>query len=934
MKKFKKYISLVLIMYMLISPVYTNALSIEEIKEEKIKIKEEISKKENMKIENISNKVNYDSLKNTDEIVKLLDESLESSKKAKELLDEVNLLLNNIEEKNAKLSNIELKEEYDALVKEIEEDEKKANDLKKEALNYNKLALEKYEEALNLYNILYKLLNEKKLEADTIINEGLDYNKEKLENLNLLLVGINNLEKELSKLLEEYKLNLEQAEKEKNETKKLVDKKINEIKNYIDLNGEEEINELVDANKNYLTNAILYGATELALKVINKKIENIEKEIEVLNNDLKKLEKQFEVYENNVKEKEKVLETLNGELEELENKLEEDSSYLQTEIDNANIVLNDLIKQNENLENSKNICSTYLADIKKAINEENYEEVIRLLFENETEFGYVNKDFTIKTEKKFNSEFKLLDYVIVTNNTDAKVDSYVYEVKDGVVYIYKQQLVHEQPVSSIDGELTASKYSVIYNDNKYDVYSVGGIAGVKIGNYVYILNYDNGWKGTTTYLTKDCSWVYCYSKPVTKTIDLAVVLNEHYKALENAEPINSEVATNRCEAVLEGSLEDEINAQKEVIKILKDKLNNTILIENKIADKKSEIKNAKDNLLIAKEELLNVQNTLKNKKNMTYSEIKNEIKAKEDELSKNPSLQDIVNVTKVVNEINNGNLDINDVINTINNLDTGIVYKRNIINLVNNILEKQYKDSKEKLEKDLKEDFEIVTEKLKELSPLLEKLVKVDANLIDAKIKNKLVKENLENNNKAKEELLKVKEEVDNNLLSLNNLKENNNLNFLNEVSKKLEEAYNNLLEINEDEIKFDINEFVEKEEIVENNNNNINNNQNIINNQNNVVINQNNVVNNAANNVADNNNIDMEDEDEEDVILDEVDIEEDAINLEDENRKNLKLDEDKSLFNNLTNNLRGKAGLLIIPLGAFLFFLILFKRRKDEEEN
>ena len=51
-------------MYMLISPVYTNALSIEEIKEEKIKIKEEISKKENMKIENISNKVNYDSLKN------------------------------------------------------------------------------------------------------------------------------------------------------------------------------------------------------------------------------------------------------------------------------------------------------------------------------------------------------------------------------------------------------------------------------------------------------------------------------------------------------------------------------------------------------------------------------------------------------------------------------------------------------------------------------------------------------------------------------------------------------------------------------------------------------------------------------------------------------------------------------------------------------
>ena len=50
MKKFKKYISLVLIMYILISPVYTNALSIEEIKEEKIKIKEEISKKENMKI--------------------------------------------------------------------------------------------------------------------------------------------------------------------------------------------------------------------------------------------------------------------------------------------------------------------------------------------------------------------------------------------------------------------------------------------------------------------------------------------------------------------------------------------------------------------------------------------------------------------------------------------------------------------------------------------------------------------------------------------------------------------------------------------------------------------------------------------------------------------------------------------------------------------
>ena len=136
MKKFKKYISLVLIMYILISPVYTNALSIEEIKEEKIKIKEEISKKENMKIENISNKVNYDSLKNTDEIVKLLDESLESSKKAKELLGEVNLLLNNIEEKNAKLSNIEVKEEYDSLVKEIEEDEKKANDLKKEALSF------------------------------------------------------------------------------------------------------------------------------------------------------------------------------------------------------------------------------------------------------------------------------------------------------------------------------------------------------------------------------------------------------------------------------------------------------------------------------------------------------------------------------------------------------------------------------------------------------------------------------------------------------------------------------------------------------------------------------------------------------------------------------------------------------------------------------
>ena len=44
------------------------------------------------------------------------------------------------------------------------------------------------------------------------------------------------------------------------------------------------------------------------------------------------------------------------------------------------------------------------------------------------------------------------------------------------------------------------------------------------GNYVYKLDYDNGWKGTTTYLTKDCSWVYCYSKPVTKTIDLALLI--------------------------------------------------------------------------------------------------------------------------------------------------------------------------------------------------------------------------------------------------------------------------------------------------------------------------------------------------------------------------------------------------------------------------
>lgn len=940
MKKFKKYISLLLVAYMLISPIYASALSYEEIKEEATKIKEEIQKAEDTKTLNVATKVNYDSLKNTDEIVKLLDESLENSKKAKEILNEVNLLLTGIEEKNAKLSSIESKEEYDELVKEIEENTKKANELKKDAIKYNKIAEEKYEEALNLYNILYKLLNEKKLEADLIINDSIDFNEEKLANLNLLLSSVNNLENKLANLLEESKLNLENAEKIKEEAKKVSDEKLDELKNHVDLNGEKEINELIDANKNYLTNAVLYGATELALKVIDKKIENIEKEIEVLNNDLENLKKQLEVYENNVKEKEKVLENINKELEETKKDLEKSSSYYKTEINNANIVLNNLIKQNEDLENSKNICSTYLTKLKTAINEKNYEEVIRLLFENESEFGYVGKNFTIKIEKKFNNEFKLLDYAIVTNNTDNVVDNYIYEIKDDIVYIYKQELVYEKPVNSIDGDITASKYSVVYNDKKYDVYSVGGVAGVKIGNYVYKLDYDNGWKGTTTYLTKDCSWVYCYSKPVTKKIEVSVVLNEHYKPLENAEPINSKVATNRCEAVLEGSLEDEINAQQDLIKELNEKFEYALLVEEKIENIEKEIEQAKEKLLKAKKELINAQNTLKNDKNMTYSEIENEIKAKEDELSKNPSIQDIVNVTSVVNDINNGKLDIKDVVETINNLDTGIVYKRNIINLINNILEKQYNDSKEELEKVAKEDYEIVSEKVEELAPLLEDLVKADTNLIDAKIKNELAKENFENNKKAKEELLKVTNEINENVKTLNDLKDNNNLDCLNEASKKLEEAYNNLLNINEDEIIIEINEFVEKKVEEENNNEEVNNNQNnnVVNNNqnnNNAVINPNVVVNNAVNNVV--NNVEEEvvvEENEELNIDEELDIEEDAVALEEENANDLELDEEGSFFNNLTNNLRGKAGLLIIPLGALLFFIILFKRRKDEEES
>ena len=122
MKKVKKCISLLLVMYMLISPLYVNALSFEEIKEQTIKIKEDIKLNENTKFENVSLEINYDSLKNTDNIVNLLNESLENSKNAKETLTKVNTLIANIEEKNNELLNVDSKEEYNKLVKEVEEE--------------------------------------------------------------------------------------------------------------------------------------------------------------------------------------------------------------------------------------------------------------------------------------------------------------------------------------------------------------------------------------------------------------------------------------------------------------------------------------------------------------------------------------------------------------------------------------------------------------------------------------------------------------------------------------------------------------------------------------------------------------------------------------------------------------------------------------------
>ena len=816
MKSSKNIIfSIFLASLVFITPLKTNALTIEEIMKNASSLLP-------ININEIKNTVNYDYHKEIEEISSILDESLNHSEFANEKLVELNTLMNTINEDNKVLLSIKDKQEYDKLVTTLKEKVEEAKEINSNAKTSSQTGLDKYNEALEKYISLKTELEERKETAETILNTNISTVNTKLDIINGLLEELTEKENKLKEAYEEATIAYENAKENANVANNNFSEKLEELKEYVEVNGEQELNDLIQVNTEYLASGVLYATSQVALKLIDLEFDLVEKEIASLEADLTSLDEQLAPYKETLTNKENELDTLNSELDSLKEDLTANGTVteINAQITSEKTVLEDLKEAKENAEESIETCSNYIGELNAAIENNDTKKVVELLLKNEESYGFTDKNIRVTIETKFNSNFELVNYVFVTDIDTSTEYVYSYKTNDGIVTISEQNKVAEHEVTELTGTFTAGKYLAYLNGKEVEIVSVGNISGFYESSKLYSLSYNNGWKATTS--TDECE---SYTNiPVIGKIcttykqvsyDVIVTEAEHYEQ-GTSNPITSQAAVDRCNALSTNSIDAQITSQEEIITALENKLTIATTLENQITAKENEIATKENEVTEAETNLNNQKATITSENGMTYAEIEAKLDELDDKLNHYPTLgdegfaDDLANIGEITSLIANAaqsNIDIQTLVETINNLNVGLNIKKELISQIDNILANNYNNAKQDLIDVAGEDLENISNILKEITPLISEVAESNLKLLEETVKYELAKANYNTLTEAKEIVNNAKEDALNELEELENLKENNNLD-LSDLDNKFKEAEESLVNV-ENEVEVEINEYV-----------------------------------------------------------------------------------------------------------------------------
>lgn len=924
MKSLKNIISLVFLAgFVFIAPLKTDALTIEEIVKNANGLQP-------ISITDIKNAVSdYEHQETIDEINSILDESLNSSKNANDKLIELNTLINSINKDNKALLTIKEKTEYDKSVTTLKEKVELAKQINIDAKDYSQSGLDKYNEALEKYVSLKSKLEDEKEKADAILDSNISKINTKLDIINDLLLELTNAENKLKEAYNEANTAYESAKENADAVNNNFSEKLEELKEYVEVNGEKELNDLIQANVDYLTSGVLYATSQVALKLIDVEIQLVEAEIASLEADLVLLDEQLAPYEIALDNKKKELDSLNSELDNLNEKLNNNGTVadIESQILSAHEVLQDLNNTKNNIESAQTKCSNYIDDLNIAIENNDTAKVVELLLKNEESYGFADKNIKVTIEKKLNSSFELVNYVFVTDLDTSKEFVYSYEEKDGVVTIYEQNKVAEHEVTEIAGTFTVGKYLAKFNGNTYNVSSIN--INESLGRFSLNINI-NGFRVNNKYYEvkrENNSW-FAVEKNIELTygrfnipngiqlVDgtrnaITVTEAEHYEQ-GTGNPITSQAAVNRCSALETNTIEAQISLQQEKISELNNKLNIATSLKSQIEAKESEISDKEIEVAQAKSELDNQKLTLTNASGLTYAEIETKLDELDEKLNHYPKFGDedfvedlssIADLTALIANLTQGNIDVQALVETINNLNVGLNIKKRFISEIDTILANSYNKAKQDLIDVVGEDIENVSNILSDITPLIKEVAESNLKLLEARTKYELAKANYSNLQNAKELVLDVKDEALEELNELETLKKENNFD-LSVLDVKFKEAEEALISKNL-EVEVKINDYA----IVEDLNNEMVNNPSVENTDTNIK--EGNSVN--KNNTNTNTNI-KEETKENNISNEEEKTGNDNSTIKEEGFNWLKL-------------------LWLIPILLIIIFIIIFVKRKKDEE-
>ena len=898
MRSLKNIISLVFLAgFVFITPLKTDALTIEEIVKNANGLQP-------ISITDINNAVSdYEYQETIDEINSILDESLNSSKNANDKLIELNTLINSINKDNKALLTIKEKTEYDKSVSTLKDKVELAKQINVDAKDYSKSGLDRYNEALEKYVSLKSKLEEEKSKADAILDLNIKKVNTKLDIIDDLLEELTSTENKLKEAYNEANTAYESAKENANAVNNNFSEKLEELKEYVEVNGEQELNDLIQANVDYLTSGVLYATSQVALKLIDFEIQLVEAEISGLEADLVLLDEQLVPYEEILSNKKNELVSLNDELDTLNESLKENGTVAQIEeqILNEKAFLQDLNNTKNNIESAQAKCSNYIADLNAAIENNDTAKVVELLLKNEESYGFTEKDITVTIEKKLNSSFELVNYVLVTDLSTSEEFVYSYKENNGVVTIYKQDKIAEHNATEINGTFTVGKYLAKFNGSTYNIINIKNYVGFFVGLTPYeVKNVDGSWVAIKKSFLGD-------GEPVAITVTEA----EHYEQ-GSGNPITSQAAVNRCSALETNTIDTQISLQQEKISALNDKLTIATSLEEKVETKKAEITTKETEVASAQDELKNKKATITNEDGLTYAEIEAKLDELDKKLNHYPKLGDegfvddlasIADLTALIANLTQGNIDVQALVETINNLNVGLNIKKRFIGEIDTILANSYNRAKQDLIDVVGEDIENVSNILNDIAPLIKEVAESNLKLVEARTKYELAKANYSNLQNAKELVLEAQEEAEEELDALEKLKEENNFD-LSDLDAKFNETKDALVNV-ENEVEVKINDYVMVEdESLENNNDNENDTENDA-----IVKEENNTNKNKQNNSS---NKDGE--------------------KEENNKTQEKENTDKEVFDS-EDGFNWLNLLWLLPIVLIIFFIIiLIKRKKDKE--